>query len=338
MAIEYDVDEGIGEVAFRIAGTVIPEVVAAPEFWVLLILNISVRGSRALDLFHPSDLNIDLPWGLTGITSSLMTFFVCFYNGQQFGRYNHIYDVTQDMFEQAIRFASLAKLQVKHEDVQKKTAKLIVASIFIFLTFQRVHRVSPMTWRLLAQLELLSVEEILVLRKHIRSLESDAMPSFLPLNWAASLVYQVTENHPDHEDMLASFMSVIRSLRASQAEVVHLLELPMPFQYFHIMNMMLVLNLTLWAYSLGCEDTYFAPIIYLVAQMIFQGLRELSTSLADPFGDDDVDFPVDAWMKQFYSRIYGIVEDDFDITKIDKSLAKSMLPPQEFHAIYVRQS
>merc|ERR1719230_2433607 len=81
------------------------------------------------------------------------------------------------------------------------------------------------------------------------------------------------------------------------------------------MNLMLMLNLVLWAYALGCQDSYFAPIIYMFVQMMFQGIRELSTALSDPFGDDEVDFPVNEWMHAMYTRMYGILEDPFDIRR-----------------------
>merc|ERR1719473_2507325 len=91
-----------------------------------------------------------------------------------------------------------------------------------------------------------------------------------------------------------------------------MMELPMPFQYFHIMNLMLMLNLGLWAYSLALQESLFAPCIYFFVQMMFQGLRELSVALSDPFGDDATDFPMNDWMTGLYLRLYFIIEDDFE--------------------------
>merc|ERR1712070_1256177 len=90
-------------------------------------------------------------------------------------------------------------------------------------------------------------------------------------------------------------------------------DMPMPFQYFHIMNLMMMLNLSLWAYVLALEDSYFSTFIYAFVQMMFLGLRELTVSLADPFGDDDTDFPLKDWMASLYHMIYSIVEDPYDI-------------------------
>eukprot|EP00928_Gymnodinium_smaydae_P061568 TRINITY_DN45612_c0_g1_i1.p1 TRINITY_DN45612_c0_g1~~TRINITY_DN45612_c0_g1_i1.p1 ORF type:complete len:332 (+),score=69.91 TRINITY_DN45612_c0_g1_i1:181-1176(+) len=328
MGIEYDTSEGIIGAAAKVGGTVIPEVLAAYEFWFLLLFNIIVRYARASELINPEIYNVDLPWHLTGVTGSLMTFFVCFYNGQQFSRYNHVYEVTQKMFEHTLEFASMVRVQVADKAVQRKAVKLVVASCFTFLSFQRTGWLSAKQWRLFYKLELLSSEEIDVLRRHIRHLEEDAMPSFLPLQWAGELIHSVTENPEDREDMLAGFFVKIYSLRSCQAEMVATMELPMPFQYFHIMNMMLALNLLLWAYALACQDSYFAPIIFAFSQMMFQGLRELSTSLSNPWGEDDVDFPVEDWMQRVYSRVYGLIEDTFDIKKLNDT--GPLIHPKDF--------
>merc|ERR1712224_150466 len=131
------------------------------------------------------------------------------------------------------------------------------------------------------------------------------------------LIKHTTQDPKDRDDMLSAFYGTLYSVWNCQSQIHETLDLPMPFQYFHIMNLMLMLNLLLWAYSLGCQDSYFAPIIYMFVQMMFQGVRKLSTALSDPFGDDEVDFPVNDWMQTMYVRMAGILEDRFDIRDID---------------------
>merc|ERR1711904_555775 len=89
----------------------------------------------------------------------------------------------------------------------------------------------------------------------------------------------------------------------------------------------LILNLVLWAYSLGCQDSYWSPVIYMFVQMMFQGVREPSTALSDPFGDDEVDFDVNAWMKILYTRMFAILEDPFDVEDITIDGTKPLKDP-----------
>merc|ERR1719379_692277 len=89
-----------------------------------------------------------------------------------------------------------------------------------------------------------------------------------------------------------------------------------------------MLNLLLWAYALGCMDSLFAPVIYMCVQMMFQGIRELSTALSDPFGDDDVDFPVNEWMLAMYKRLYAMIDTPYDITKTNLTSVAPLKDPR----------
>jgi len=317
MGIEYNSDDGIIQTAVRIYQTIIPVVVSGWEFWFLLCFNLTVFMTSKMGWFNPLDYNLNLPWELTGVTGGLMTFFVVFYNSHVFGRYNDIYDLTQAMSEDVLQIASMLRVQIpNNKAVQRKGAKLVLASCFMFFFERSVCPEEPgklISKRELSQLfflELLDKDEINAVRTHAKRFGIDAVPSMLLLQWVAELVLAVTDDPEDRFDMLQGFWGRLYSLRRCQAQVVQKLDMPMPFQYFHIMNFMLVLNLVLWAYALGCQDSWFAPGICMFVQMMFQGIRELSTSLANPFGQDDVDFPANEWMRRLYSRVHSLIEDN----------------------------
>lgn len=339
MAIEYNTEDGIVLAALRVKQTIIPDVLDGKEFWILLILNLAVRLMRKYDVFNPGDFNADLPWHLTGVTGSLMTFFVCFYNGHQFGRYNRLYDVTQDLLEIVVQLCAKLRVEVPDRQLQRRIAKLVTGSVVMFF-FERstdsgsdTGKVSRQEFSQLYHLGLVTEEEIRALRRHCRNHRGDSVAAFLLLQWAMELLMSRTAEPANREDYLAGVISQMYKIRQCQAFVIQTMELPMPFQYFHIMNFMLILNLVLWAYSLACQDSYFAPFIYIFVQMMFQGIRELSTSLSDPWGSDDVDFQVNDWLMALYSRVHALLEDDFvpsigdaeDCQMIEPTLAKSKI-------------
>eukprot|EP00927_Polykrikos_kofoidii_P014968 TRINITY_DN16627_c0_g2_i1.p1 TRINITY_DN16627_c0_g2~~TRINITY_DN16627_c0_g2_i1.p1 ORF type:complete len:342 (+),score=49.12 TRINITY_DN16627_c0_g2_i1:138-1163(+) len=330
MSATYDAGASIIGTAIRISSSVLPEVVSQPEFWILLTVNIVVKISVAWGFYTPEFYSLQLPLGLTGVTGSLMTFFVCFYNGQQFGRYNYLYETAQALFEHTLEFASMLRVQMPHKGIRRKAAKLMIGSAFLTFFEMTNAQVSTAEFRVLHKLRLLTKDEIMILKKHMRHCEDDAIPSFMLLQWACSLVISWIEDKPAREDMIAAFLSKAGRVRACQAHVKDTMDLPMPFQYFHIMNLMLALNLILWAYSLGCQDSLFAPVIFMFVQMMFQGIRELSTSLADPFGHDEVDFPINKWMQTMYLRIYEIVECEVDASTLKNIPSGAMLKPGTF--------
>lgn len=316
MAVEYDTEDGIAKAAFRISKTIIPDVLDGKEFWILFILNLTIVILRKKDVISPETYHVDLPFHLTGVTGSLMTFFVCFYNGHQFGRYNRLYDVTQDLLEIVVQLCVKLRVEVEDAQLRRKLAKLVMGSVVMFF-FERSGGVSPegkvsrTEFSQLYHLQLLDETEIRALRSHCRNLRGDSVAAFLLLQWAMELLMSRTENPPDREDFLAGMFQQMYKIRGCQAFIVQTMELPMPFQYFHIMNFMLILNLVLWAYALACQDSYFAPFIYVFVQMMFQGIRELSTSLADPWGSDDVDFGVNDWLMTLYYRVHAVIETDY---------------------------
>merc|ERR1719160_230121 len=100
----------------------------------------------------------------------------------------------------------------------------------------------------------------------------------------------------------------------------------MPWQYFHIMNLMMMLNLMLWAYSFAFQDSYFASLIFVFVAAIFMGIRELCVALADPYGDDAADFPLNEWMNQLYVRVLYLCEDNWSAEEMMKGATDEPLP------------
>merc|ERR1712217_825214 len=52
-------------------------------------------------------------------------------------------------------------------------------------------------------------------------------------------------------------------------------------------------------YQMASENTIFGPIVYFITSFFFFGMLELAKLLADPFGEDEVDFPILLWVSKF---------------------------------------
>ena len=111
----------------------------------------------------------------------------------------------------------------------------------------------------------------------------------------------------------------VYGFRAIQMEISDILDLPIPFQYFHIMSLMLMVNCTLWSYGMGTYPSYISSVIFFCALLIFMGMRELAAALADPFGEDEVDFPINMWMNEAIRNVQQQLEYEFDL---EEELAK----------------
>jgi len=92
------------------------------------------------------------------------------------------------------------------------------------------------------------------------------------------------------------------------------------------MNLMMMLNLMLWAYSFAFQDSYFASLIFVFVAAIFMGIRELCVALADPYGDDAADFPLNEWMNQLYVRVNYLCEDTWSADEMMHGASNEPLP------------
>lgn len=335
MTVEYEANQGIVAIALHFKSTVVPLVISRPEFLILLGINLVVSYAYKHQYFVPSTLNAELSLKLTSVTGGLMTFFVVFYNGNVFARYQRLYDLTKGMNENCLYVVSVLDREMSDMQLKRRLGRMLLASCFLFF-FERTpitqqtgsqqqsrgeigqngeSNISAKEWTQLRELGLLNPSEIDALQAHCIRLGSHAIPSFMILQWSMKL-------YREKVSRLNELDKVYLAVRKCQEDIVEMVEMPMPFQYFHIMNVMLSLNLLLWAYAMALQDSMWANLIFAFVQLMFQGLRELSIALADPYGTDDTDFPVSVWMTELYHKVNCIIEDEWtaDMSYLDPDM------------------
>lgn len=99
----------------------------------------------------------------------------------------------------------------------------------------------------------------------------------------------------------------ITKIRQCGATVLNTLNLPVPFPYYHILLLITVFNYLLFGFAFLTMNSYLSPLVMLMVCMLLSGVRELGCQLADPFGDDEQDFPVMKFMTNMRSGASPIV-------------------------------
>jgi len=89
------------------------------------------------------------------------------------------------------------------------------------------------------------------------------------------------------------------------------LSLPVPFQYFHLLNVMVFVNIVVLAYVMGTTRNLGAPLIFCACEVTFMGLIELASQLSNPFGNDEVDFPLNAWLSDLVRKAKLVMESKY---------------------------
>merc|ERR1719446_1940187 len=87
---------------------------------------------------------------------------------------------------------------------------------------------------------------------------------------------------------------------------------PIPFPYFHTLTLMLSLNLLVCGYSMIEFGTFMTIPVFFIVCLVLLGLKETAVALSDPFGGDDVDFAVDAFMAAILSNTKAMISPAAD--------------------------
>jgi hypothetical protein len=98
----------------------------------------------------------------------------------------------------------------------------------------------------------------------------------------------------------------IVSLQEACHRIGYTMANPIPYAYFHLMNLILMANVFLLATFSGLFRSYFAVILFALAMFVYMGLREISTCMSDPFGEDSIDFPIADYMRSCFDRVVSI--------------------------------
>lgn len=67
----------------------------------------------------------------------------------------------------------------------------------------------------------------------------------------------------DDKGAALTMTNLMVKIRTQQQEAVDVLALPVPFQYFHLLSSMIIINLALWAYAMALTQSWFAPVALL---------------------------------------------------------------------------
>lgn len=303
----YDMSKGVITVAVSLRGSVIPLVLLRPEFWFLLFCNfgLTVAFERGLLVEHLYIKNA-LPGQLCKCLTGLMTFFLVFYTNNCFARYFKLYAYTRDMLGEIYAFVSEAKLRIMDRNHQRRAVRYLMGGVFAFFYEAMDGELGE------EQLDRLKKRGLLT-RADVEFLLNfpTENKSFVILHW--SLEVALFGLGKGRENFLKMFQDKVYKVRRTQQDVVDTLKLPLPFQYFHFLTMLLVANLLVMSYTIALFQSYFATVMYLFAMIIFMGIREMATAMADPFGDDEVDFPVNDWLQEMFTTAHVILEYDYTV-------------------------
>jgi len=337
MVIQYDAQElGTFRTFIRIRGTMLPMVLAAPIFWVLVVLHAVLQVLANLSSDDGSAMFVlpQLSYKAVGTVTALLTFFIVFYGGQSYSRLNMFYGHCVGIAGNVMNFTALVRNHFPSDvNVQWNATRLLLASMHIqYYTLNESDGgagISNDEWKKIKGRNLLKRSEIELLMAYT------GYKPFLPLVWALAEVEDALlpkpVDKPDASraeleqlrkqanaeryvvsDLLSNFRELAFAFRGHCGQITNWLKQPVPFPYFHVLTVLLVIDLMLISYALvNLEGTpwYLTSLVYVICCFAFLGLREVAVAMSNPFGDDAIDFDLEAMLAGAYKNCVALLRD-----------------------------
>jgi len=337
MTYAYDAGQhGLCRTALQVSHTVWPMVFRSVVFWLFVAINLVTHYCYRYSYFDTESFggSFHLSWTNVQVISAITTFFEVFYTSQSYQRYLLMHHELNEAFRAAHRLIFEVKYWAQGAGIEyfRLVTRYTRVSMFLFIFELKNGAASDEHLLRLMEFGMLRTEE----HDLLRSLSS-AQRQLKLLELSAGTIRLLNEVHPINPPALCSIVGRAADASESQKHVLDAQRMPVPFQYFHILNIMVVINLLLWAYGMAATNSIFGPIAFFFASFIFIGMLKLANAIANPFGSDEVDFPVWIWFEKFLENqmVFTDGNSSFPEAKLKAILKLEGIPsfhPEELSA------
>ena len=243
----------------------------------------------------------------------LLFFFIVFYNNNSYQRFYTLYGHTVGLGKGIMEWTALVKAHslsttAEHKWARWNCVRFMLAGMNILYYSLFGGDMDKKEWAIIVDRHLLTAEEVAMMQGY------KGMKPFLAVLWAldeakALVTEKAKVDESLHRDLgqgmrdeliHAQFREVAFDFRSHCGQIINLLKQPVPFPYFHLLSMMLLLQLLMIAYALASAphvNPYFSIPVMVIITIVLVGMRSLAVQLSNPFGNDSVDFEIEKFMK-----------------------------------------
>jgi len=287
------------------------------EFWFYInfhsmIVFLSLSGAVPL---------LPVDWKASGAFQYFTTFFLTFYNGNCYARYQSLYTACCDLMDATLLFVREMTITFKEPETWKhrlQATKWLLAAVDLFFMGVCGNKLNMKEWTEVVKKGLLTKPEAQLLLKYpgpevvpilttwVMIAIGDALelPTFHERRdpaWTCVRGQKIAHLHNRLDLLMSKLMKSYRLISETMAQ-------PIPFAYWHLMNLVFSLNFLLLALILASFQHWLTIVPFSMALMTFMGLREVSNQLADPFGDDIVDFPLAKYLDYTFDHAVCLLQ------------------------------
>eukprot|EP00245_Coleochaete_scutata_P014012 TRINITY_DN585_c0_g3_i1.p1 TRINITY_DN585_c0_g3~~TRINITY_DN585_c0_g3_i1.p1 ORF type:complete len:534 (+),score=94.99 TRINITY_DN585_c0_g3_i1:118-1719(+) len=310
-------------------GNVLKLVVRRIDFWVLICVHIFLNAmylkaggtNKPVDLGPNQGPSQNTNWprvstSMLGIPGMLLSFLLVFYNSQSFSRFMQQYWHTQRQLGAIAELVLLLRTYVpdtlfpEAKALRDEIWRLIHATHllgFTGLPQQRAQDIDRWAWLFAHEKNLLTAAQIARL-KPLLSVGAGNQPFKETMTWILQRVWELQRGKYISSQAAALFSEALWRLRGNIDVLYGFSFQPIPFAYFHLANSILIGYLAVLSYAFVFISPYYSVLGYILILFTFLGLRELSSVLADPFGNDDTDLPIFDYVNNMLKNMTALID------------------------------
>jgi len=293
--------------------TVFELVFQRPEFYVYIGWNLAVT---TVCIFWVEEGVIEtFNWDAASIMQYVMTFFVTFYNDKCYERYSDLYPACTDFMENVQLLIQEMNVSLPWRDLhyhRLACTKYLLAVVYEYFMIVCGGKLQSKGWEELIRKGLLTREEVRLLEQFPGGESTFVLTSWVmfilrdalvqdcmwrkradrPQDWQPQQTVHIFNRHCQY---------VVEMQRAAH-RIGYTMANPIPFAYYHLANIILVFNIMLLSTFSALFRSYFSVLPFGIALLVYMGMREISTALADPFGRDSIDFPIPDFLRSCFDN------------------------------------
>jgi hypothetical protein len=275
--------------------------------------------------------NVSLKLGDVAMLSEFSTFLIVLYSGNCYARYSAMYASVIAIQGKLHNISLYLRAYYTRPTSRWNVLRYLLASHYIFYWSirDRYHRwgnsqykEDPGSFRVLC-------DKVLLPKGLMIGMEVDMINDYrgnkhkLLFSWSIVALKRIMAAPPpqgekgnpmlssefEQTSLISNLKEEIVSLRSAMGSIENYMLFPIPFQYYHIVNVTLFINLLLLSYAFLSINSIFSIPAYFVVCLCMLGLRETANAMADPFGKTDWDFNQHAIEEGIYNDCKSLCEE-----------------------------
>jgi len=300
---------------FSWQATVFELVLKRKEFWWYIWWNLCLTSVVIFGV--PQNRIEQFNWDAASIMQYVMTFFVTFYNDMCYHRYQELYPQVARFSDGVIDTVQELNVMCPFEELTNHriaVTKYLLAVVYEHFMTVCGGKMDPANWHDLVEKGLLTQQETELLA----SFPGGRVPTILT-SWVLFIIrdalvqdcmWRKSPTSDGEFDLISQqivhiynrFVRIVVDMEKCCNKIGYMVANPVPFSYYHLMNFILLFNILMLATFSALYRSYASVFPFALALLIYNGLREVSTALAEPFGEDAVDFSVPDILRNCFDR------------------------------------